>query len=237
MDAKKLFEIGVAHRDECNYAVAYKYFLESALKGEPGAVVNLGYMYLHGNYVKVDYEKAFHCFKEFYDMTGSLEPMIDVVTNDSNIVGCADGREAFRGYLDFLIEKGEWNALINKADEIKKGKVYPRDGKKCVECCEEAIAHGVKMGAEYLGELYFLGDMVEQDYEKALHYFNMFDGSVSFTKPYYLGEMYRIGKGMEKDISKAIECYKYITESDESWAWEDDYYQLSKKRLKELGEA
>ncbi len=234
MDAKKILEIGIAHRDESDYEYAYRCFQEAALKGEPRAVVSLGYMYLHGNYVKRDYEKAFHYFEAFYEMTGSLEPFTDVVLDNDNIEGSTEGRKALHDYIEFLLEKEEWNALILKGDEIRKGVVYEKDSNECIRCYEEAWEHGIHMGIECLGEMYYLGELVETDYDKARYYFEMYDGAVSLLKPYYIAEMHLLGRGYEKNVQKAIEIYESIVETDFPWSHEDEYYKKAMKRLDKL---
>ena len=234
MDTKKLLEIGIAHMDESDYEHAYRCFQEAALKEEPKAVLYLGYMYLYGMYVKRDYEKAFRYFKTYFEMTGSLEPLPDLAWESDNVMGCAEGRNEYHDYIEFLIEKEDWRALILKGDEIQKGIVYEKDPKECMRCYEEAWGHGIKMGNECLGEIYYLGELVEADYDKARECFERYEGMASLLKPYYIAEMYRLGRGYEQDVQKAIEIYESIIETDDPWDHEDEYYKKAKKRLEEL---
>ena len=56
-----------------------------------------------------------------------------------------------------------------------------------------------------LGDLYYNGKLIEQNYSKALNYYKLAADSNSFVK---LGDIYYEGNGVEKDFSKAKEYYE-----------------------------
>lgn len=56
----------------------------------------------------------------------------------------------------------------------------------------------------YLGYVYYWGEGVEKDYQKAMMYYEIAAGQTDFPYPaeeakFFLGEMYYWGNGMEKD--------------------------------------
>lgn len=71
-----------------------------------------------------------------------------------------------------------------------------------------------------LGQLYFIGEKVPQDYSKAYYWFNKADEQgidkydmATYKDDYaiaefYLGECFEYGRGVEKDLRKAKEHYQ-----------------------------
>lgn len=77
----------------------------------------------------------------------------------------------------------------------------------------------------YLGEFYYLGRIVQQDYQKAMKYFNealTYNKNVYGSK-YYLGEMYMFGKGVNVDYQKAKMYFEEILNEKH----DDAYYKLA----------
>jgi len=76
---------------------------------------------------------------------------------------------------------------------------------------------GNAMAVNNLGAMYVDGYGVEQDYAKAMDYYQQ---AVDLGEEFAyagIGELYRCGKGVEQDLIKAAECYKKVLES-----WADD---------------
>lgn len=66
----------------------------------------------------------------------------------------------------------------------------------------------------YLGLMYYNGDGIEQNFGKALEYFNISQNDPNSF--YFLGKMHEEGKGTEKNKKKAIEYYKKCIETKEN---------------------
>ena len=66
-----------------------------------------------------------------------------------------------------------------------------------------------------LGKCYAEGEFVAQDYQAALHWFNVASENGSSMATACLGVMYECGNGVEADIRKAIECYQFATYDNE----------------------
>lgn len=66
----------------------------------------------------------------------------------------------------------------------------------------------------YLGLMYYNGDGIEQNFGKALEYFNISQNDPNSF--YFLAKMHEDGKGTEKNKKKAIEYYKKCIETKEN---------------------
>ncbi len=234
MDSKHMVELGKCRVDERRYEEAYPYFLEGALAEYPEAIKQLAQLYLYGDGVNQDFKKAFHYFRVYYDLSGKLDFMWPVISTREDIICNSVGRTEYSYILDYLTSKGEWTIYIIKADEYSKGGIYPRNPEKKLECLETALMKGGRFAAEAIGQMYYLGDEIPQDYLKAYEYFTMYEGEESFVKPYYLGEMYLNGICVEQNIEKARQFYEEIIDSDVPMKSMDDFYYKAAERLQEL---
>lgn len=119
--------------------------------------------------------------------------------------------EAYR-LFETAASKGNKKAIFNKIWCLYKGKGVKRD-------CELAYTELEKLHKEMssvkiiemLGEMYYLGNGTEKNYEKAFEKFSVIEKFNSEAK-YYLGLMYLNGHGVEKNEEKAE---KYIKEAAE----------------------
>lgn len=234
MNSKDMVKLGKCRVDEGRYEQAYPYFLEASLADDSEAVKQLSQLYLYGDGVKQDFKKAFHYFKIYYDLCEEPGYMWPILNMRDEIISSQVGRKEYSSMLDYLISKGEWTVYITKADEYSKGGIYPQNSKKKLECLQTALINGIKFAAEALGQMYYVGDEIPQDYQKAYDYFTMYDGDESFAKPYYLGEMYLNGYFVEKDIEKARQFYEKIVRSDVPMKSMDDFYYKASERLQEI---
>ncbi len=237
MDTKYLVELGKSQVDEGRFDEAYAYFLEGALAGDSEAVKQLAQLYLFGDGVEKDYKKAFHYFKVYYDLCrkiGYMWPIADVRTE---IIESPVGRKVYAEFLDYLESKEEWTVYISKADEYSKDGIYPQNPAKKLECLEIALKNGIGFAAELIGQMYFEGDEIYRDYEKAYRYFTMYERDESFTKPYYLGEMYLNGLYVQQNIEKAKQLYESIVYSEASMKSIDEFYYKAAERLQDLNTA
>lgn len=83
--------------------------------------------------------------------------------------------------------------------------------------------------AFHLGECYYLGRSVQQDYQKAFEYFNralnsdkVYSSNI-YNSKFYLGEMYLLGNGVNFDCQKAKEYFEDIINEKK----DDVYYKLA----------
>lgn len=234
MTADEYLITGKYLRNEERLEEAYRYILEAALAGQPDAIKQVGAFYLHGAGVRQEFRKAFHYLQMSYDLLGDTSILHHMIAEHENIVNDSEARQLYAAFLDHLIEKREWEALIIKGEEYSPGGIYPADTGEKIRCFEQAISHGVNVGAELLGEMYFLGTEVEQDYEKAYKYFTAREGFTSFAKPYYLGRMYEEGLFVERDLGAAAAEYEKIVNASFLGRSADLFYGKAGERLARL---
>lgn len=237
MTIQEIVDRGKMYRDEGMYDQAYRYFLEGAIANDPESIENLGLLYLYGEGVDQDDEKAFHYYRMYYDMTGEKDMFMNLAERRVELFERESGRRLYRELLEYMLEQKEWEIYIFIGHEYTYGIVYPKDVKKAIECYKLAISHGISVGYECLGEMYYLGEDVKQDYKKAYEYFQSCEGFLSFMKPFYLGEMYRLGLYVKKDLKKAEEQYRTIVDSRIIMKTADRLYEPAVAGLRSIVES
>ena len=94
-----------------------------------------------------------------------------------------------------------------------EGKGVPKDIALAKKWYEKAANQGVQQAILALGEMYYFGRGVEQDYSKAVQLFECSTEVRSYALPnYYLGDCYHHGLGVKSDWYKAKEYYKKAIE-------------------------
>ena len=97
----------------------------------------------------------------------------------------------------FQLGRIELEGYHNRPIRVEKGIAY----------LEKSIELGNASAGCYLGEVYFDGKTVEQDFKKAVDCF-VSGVDAGFARSMIdLGDCYRLGKGVEKDEKKAMELY------------------------------
>ncbi len=116
--------------------------------------------------------------------------------------------------------KGEQKTLENEMyyklalayAEVAEAEGVEKDHKKVLEYALEYLKKAAEGGhveaCLSLGVLYFEGDGVKQDYQKAAKYLQKAADEGSAEAYGALGGMYYEGKGVEQDYQKALEYYK-----------------------------
>ena len=70
-----------------------------------------------------------------------------------------------------------------------------------------------------IGHIYRYGEGVEQDYTKALEWYNKAANAGNDSAMYSIGYMYDYGEGVEQDYSKALEWYNKAVNAGNAAAW------------------
>ncbi len=110
--------------------------------------------------------------------------------------------EAYK-IFEIAASKGNKKAMFNKIWCLYNGKGIERDYNLAyIEL--EKLSNEVSSDKiiEMLGEMYYLGNGTEKNYNKAFEKFSFIEKFNSQAK-YYLGQMYLNGEGVEKDETKA----------------------------------
>ncbi|CCB80628.1 hypothetical protein HBZC1_16420 [Helicobacter bizzozeronii CIII-1] len=125
------------------------------------------------------------------------------------------------------IELGNTEFYTYVGRSYYEGRGCVQNYQKALEYFNKAIEVNDKDYNAYfnLAELYFDGgEVVEQDYAKALEYYTIVANGADCEEPCYdeafrrLSQIYEKGLGVEPDLKKAFE---YLKESCEVWHWGD----------------
>ena len=143
-----------------------------------------------------------------------------------------------RLYYDTLCDlaaENEAAAYIMLGDAILHGTGCDQNAEEAIRWYEKAAKNGHRFGNECIGEMYYFGEYVTQDYKKAYEYYTKDEGRKSFCTLYHLAEMYRQGLYVEKDLAMAYRYYSEIVyDGDEKRITIDDYYWRACYRLSRL---
>lgn len=114
-----------------------------------------------------------------------------------------------------LAEAKETASYIMLGDAVLHGKGCEQNTEEAIHWYEKAAENGERFGNECIGQIYYFGKYIGQDYKKAYEYFIKDEDKKSYCTLYFLGEMYRQGLYVEKDLTQAYEYYKEIVYDDE----------------------
>ena len=125
------------------------------------------------------------------------------------------------GFLGVLFFASSTDLLITEqSSEVSRISVILDD---VSDVNYENFRKGAEQGDEEalsaIGSLYFYGDGVEQDYLKALEYWEKAAEMGSGQAYYSLGFLYGAGLGVEKSLEKAKEYYLLAADHGDAMAW------------------
>lgn len=167
-----------------------------------------------------DYKKAFDLWNKIANQKNSkyISLVIDYYINGRGIN--QDLRKA-KELLMPLVEKGDLIAMTKLAQCFKEEKNY----NEALKWALKAYESGYK-NQYLLGDLYYYGLGVQQDYKKAYELYN--EGSVKNSKcKFKAALMLKEGLGVPKDINKAYELLRDAAEhrqGEASYVLAQDFY-------------
>lgn len=172
---------------EQNYEKAVKYYTMAAKYGEQQAIENLGYCYYYGRTGEKDYEKAYHYF-----IKGALANRINSLYKIADMY--KNG---------FYVEK----------DESQAFSIYARCYQMVKESDEDYLLADICLR---MGDAYFYGIGVEQDYARALLFFQQ--AECAFYEKIKTGDCYGV-KGLKSTIEKQDACRKALLKELPDYDW------------------
>lgn len=214
---------------ERDYNKAAELYAASAEKGVPLAKEALAGMYLVGNGVERNKDKAMELYAQFVTEAEAQlakdEASYDKARIYSNLAYCyADGRgteidfDKANEYLEAMLQCEPVGAsrLYSAADIYKNGSYGTVDADKAEELCIRALpgltekAENGNAGAQVTLGYYYKAGLggVEQDYTKALKYYELAASRGWADAMSNAGMLYRDGKGVEQDYAKALEYFE-----------------------------
>ncbi len=147
-----------------------------------------------------------------------------------------DIRERMLRCAQRLMDADEPAGYYYMATFYENGSIVPKDTAKAIELYIKAGDLGAEWGYDYAGLLYYGGDGMEPDYEKAFDLLGTEGRNKQPEAVYVLGDMYRLGLGVGKNADKAVTHYILAAAAFEKMLHEaedytDDQMQLWRKLL------
>lgn len=133
--------------------------------------------------------------------------------------------EALRWYKE-AAEGGELDAWYHVGEAYYTGEVVPKDLAYAAQCYEKGLAQKRKVGtltgcANRLGSMYYNGEGVSRNYDRAFQLLNYAYGRGSKWGICYLGKCYFRGWGTPQDFVKAREFLEQV-----DWNNSEAFYML-----------
>lgn len=172
--------------------------LENAEAGEADAQYEVGIMYLKGQGVSQDRDKAIQWLKKASD-AGNQQAT-------SKLGRIQEQQDKFEHLLG-RAESGNLKAQYEVAMMYLKGRGIERDGKRGRQWLLKAADQGDAKATTRLGIVNYKGEGGTRNYQQALKLFNRVNDKSALAQ-YYLGEMYAHGQAVKKDYPAAIGWYK-----------------------------
>ena len=134
-------------------------------------------------------------------------------------------------YFEIALERGY---KIPAYIYILIGSTYEKESPEtAISWYQKAADAGIKYAYACLGEHYYKGDVLPQDYKKAFEFFEK-AGNHTITF-YYLGQMYENGYYVNQNIEKAREYYQRVLDEFPDYKdYGDLHYGLASERLSAL---
>ncbi len=175
----------------------FKDHLANAKAGAPDAQYEVGIMYLKGQGVAQDRDKALEWLKKSSDAGYQLA---------TSKLSRIDEQESKFDELQTKAEAGNLDAQYELAMMYLKGRGIEADDAKARQWLQRAADKDDSRAITRLGILNYKGEGGGTNYKQALALFKRVSDN-SVLAQYYLGEMYANGSGVEKDYKTAIAWY------------------------------
>ncbi len=213
-----MYENGLgADRD---YDMALEYFEKGAEFGDSYSMFEIGNMYFLGYATgKKDYDTAF----EWYTKSAKLGNEFAMYDMGLIFEEKGDYKNAYKSYL---------MAAANNYDDAMTSIAFlyldsllteSPDYESALKWLNKAAELGNDTAIEKLGEMYYEGEGVEQDFSKTADYYEQLveKGTATAFEYYVLGFLYEHALGRDKDINKGMEYLKTAADMGSSGACEE----------------
>ena len=174
MSDVNLIEIAKKYEKNDEPGKAYQYYLEAALADDDkDAVYALANMYMLGDYVGEDFEKAAHYFEIAYERGYDLSPELFIFIGSGYENGDRYREkmpEAARKWYQMAAEAGVDYAYACLGKLLYEGDCGEQDYQKAYECFIKA-GEKESMTLYYLGLMYENGQYVKKNSQKAKEYY------------------------------------------------------------------
>lgn len=191
-----------------NTSRAVELFTRSATQGNANAQYNLGVMYQNGEGVPKDPKKAFELISKSANQ-GFAWAEYTLATLYQNGIGVAQDSKTSLHWYTKAAENGHVKA------QFILGLIYDyreKDEKKIKDKYQNALQKGILPPEYTSGWIYNTSDDLQQDKNKAIHYFTKSSEQGFVTAQLFLGWMHYCGIGTQANESAAYKWWKHAAE-------------------------
>jgi len=197
-----------------DYKTAHKLLLPLAEQGDAKAQNNLGVMYDKGQGVPQDYKEAVKWYRLSAEQ-GIADTQFNLGRMYDNGLGVPqDYKKAVKWLLKSAEQKNTKAQRLIRASYHKLHK--------------EVAEQGDSYAQRFLGDSYYLGLGVTQDYAEAAKWYKKAAEQGDSVSQIILGAMYEKGKGISKDF---VEAYKWFSISGETGNGRMYIEKLGKRKM------
>lgn len=184
------------------------------------AQFKLGLLYKRGDSVAIDYFESVNWFDK------AKSNLKFFLKNNSDYLKSNNGQESsnMAGFLEIGITKTFIYFILSEPDDflsyfecedIKDIKnCLPRNPTEVINRYQHLAKHGDMHAQTILGNLYYWGEVVKQDYSKAYYWYIQAATQGYAPAQARVGILYELGKGPSKDIQKALYWYQKAVEQN-----------------------
>lgn len=216
---------------------AIHYYELAAKEGNTDGLASIGLLYQYGTGVEQSYNRAIEWYQRIID-AGDVDGwyLLGTVYEDME-----DYTKSVYCYEKQIEEGGNcrYTAFYGLAKAYRFGLGKEEDFPKALDYYQRAAGNGEIAAMVDLGQLYYDGNGVKQDYSIANYWFekaaDSYDGNyLAFA---HLGEAYHYGLGKDVDYDKAKEYYEKALEAGEDAVlfWFGQIYYDEEQYEKALG--
>ncbi len=215
------YQDGVDAFDKKDFKAALKKLKPLAEKGHAEAQFRLGDMYENGQGVSHDYKEAFKWYRLSAEQ-GSADAQFKLGLMHLGKLGdiqdyqgdTQDEKEAVKWLLKSAEQK---NLPAQRLIRVSYHKLH-----------KEVAEQGDSYAQRFLGDSYYLGLEVTQDYAEAAKWYKKAAEQGDSVSQIILGAMYEKGKGISKDF---VEAYKWFSISGETGNGRMYIEKLGKRKM------
>ncbi|OHS99120.1 hypothetical protein TRFO_34522 [Tritrichomonas foetus] len=186
-----------------NYQIAYELYQMAAEAGVVEAMHSLGIFLLENTYGYQNMEEAIIWITISADKDyNRAQHLLGLLYQEGKGV-----EKDYRTAADLFYKSAQTKM---KDSAFRCAHLYHKlkiEKDRIIEMFQKAAEKNIYHADAEFGEMYFNGDIVEQDYEKAFHYLSEATKNENAKAFYLLGQMYENGYYVEKDLNKAVDFY------------------------------
>lgn len=189
------------------HAEAVSWLSRAIGAGDTAAMFNLGTMYLKGEGIDQDYQKAYQLFSRAAQ-NGDGAAMNSLAVMYANGLGVARDDQVAIEWHRRAVAAGDASAMFNLGHLYYEGEIVPRDYDEARRLFLRAAELGNASAMNGLGRAYREGHGVGRDDRRALEWFEKSAAAGNTSAMNNLGYMFENGFGVKKDLKRALEWYR-----------------------------